>query len=115
MKHAKNFKKNKNEIGIIGAGTMGNGIAHVFSLFENNIILVDISSNILNNAISIINKNLKRQSSKGIISKKQISIALQNITVNTDMNSLKNCDFIIEAVKENFNGDSSPFCSSVKE
>ena len=73
---------------------MGNGIAHVFSLFENNIILVDISSNILNNAISIINKNLKRQFSKGIISKKQISIALKNITVNTDMNSLENCDFI---------------------
>jgi len=96
-------------IGVIGAGTMGNGIAHVFSLFENNIILVDISSNILNNAISIINKNLKRQSSKGIISKKQISIALQNITVNTDMNSLKNCDFIIEAVKENFNIKSEIF------
>ena len=96
-------------IGVIGAGTMGNGITHVFSLFENNIILVDISSNILNNAISIINKNLKRQSSKGIISKKQISIALQNITVNTDMNSLKNCDFIIEAVKENFNVKSEIF------
>ena len=96
-------------IGVIGAGTMGNGIAHVFSLFENNIILVDISSNILNNAISIINKNLKRQSSKGIISKEQISIALKNITVNTDMNSLKNCDFIIEAVKENFNIKSEIF------
>ena len=96
-------------IGVIGAGTMGNGIAHVFSLFENNIILVDISSNILNNAISIINKNLKRQSSKGIISKKQISTALKNITVNTDMNSLKNCDFIIEAVKENFNIKSEIF------
>ena len=96
-------------IGVIGAGTMGNGIAHVFSLFENNIILVDISSNILNNAISIINKNLKRQSSKGIISKKQISTALKNITVNTDMNSLKNCDFIIEVVKENFNIKSEIF------
>ena len=96
-------------IGIIGAGTMGNGIAHVFSLFKNNIILVDISSNILNNAISIINKNLKRQSSKGIISKKQISTALKNITVNTDMKSLKNCDLIIEAVKEDFNIKSEIF------
>ena len=96
-------------IGIIGAGTMGNGIAHVFSLFDNNIILVDISSDILDNAISIISKNLERQSSKGIINKEKISIALKNITVNTDMKSLKNCDLIIEAVKEDFNIKSEIF------
>jgi len=96
-------------IGVIGAGTMGNGIAHVFSLFENNIILVDISSNILDNAISIINKNLERQSSKGIITIDQVNIALKNITVNTDMKSLKNCDLIIEAVKEDFNIKSEIF------
>ena len=96
-------------IGIIGAGTMGNGIAHVFSLFDNNIILVDISSDILDNAISIISKNLERQSSKGIINKEQISIALKNITVNTDMKSLANCNLVIEAVKEDFNIKSEIF------
>jgi len=96
-------------IGVIGAGTMGSGIAHVFSLFENNIILVDISSDILDNAISIINKNLERQSSKGIITTDQVNIALKNITVNTDMKSLKNCDLIIEAVKEDFNIKSEIF------
>ena len=96
-------------IGIIGAGTMGNGIAHVFSLFDNNIILVDISSDILDNAISIISKNLERQSSKGIINKEKISIALKNITVNTDMKSLPNCNLVIEAVKENFNIKSEIF------
>ena len=96
-------------IGIIGAGTMGNGIAHVFSLFDNNIILVDISSDILDNAISIISKNLERQSSKGIINKEQISIALKNITVNTDMKSLTNCNLVIEAVKEDFNIKSEIF------
>ena len=96
-------------IGIIGAGTMGNGIAHVFSLFDNNIILVDISSDILDNAISIISKNLERQSSKGIINTEQISIALKNITVNTDMKSLANCNLVIEAVKEDFNIKSEIF------
>ena len=90
-------------IGIIGAGTMGNGIAHVFSLFDNNIILVDISSDILDNALSVISKNLERQSSKGIINTEKINIALKNITVNTDMKSLANCNLVIEAVKEDFN------------
>jgi len=97
------------KVGVIGAGTMGNGIAHVFSLFDNNIILVDISSDILDNAISIISKNLERQSSKGIINKEQISIALKNITVNTDMKSLANCNLVIEAVKEDFNIKSEIF------
>ena len=58
------------EIGIVGAGTMGNGIAHVFALSEisNKIFLIDLNMDALNNARKNIEKNLYRQCSKNIIS-----------------------------------------------
>ena len=60
------------KIGIIGAGTMGNGIAHVFSLHDNNVILVDISKSILENALLTIGSNLKRQFKSQAINKNQM-------------------------------------------
>ena len=54
-------------IGIIGSGTMGNGIAHVFSLYKNNVLLVDVSETILDNAMKTIENNMKRQCAKNII------------------------------------------------
>ena len=55
---------NKNKIGVIGAGTMGNGIAHVFSLYGYETILVDIDNNILQKALNNITTNMQRQIKK---------------------------------------------------
>ena len=90
------------KIGIIGAGTMGNGIAHVFSLHENEVILVDISENILNTAFSNIKKNMLRQCKKNVIDDKKMNSSLNKITLSTSFSTLNNCDLIIEAVREDF-------------
>ena len=97
------------KIGIIGAGTMGNGIAHVFSLHDNNVILVDISKSILENALLTIGSNLKRQFKSQAINKNQMKIALDYISISTKILDLRNCDIIIEAVKEDLNIKSELF------
>ena len=71
---------NIKKIGIIGAGTMGNGIAHVFSIYGYSVILVDINDKILESALATITNNMKRQVNKGIIDelklKESISIII---------------------------------------
>jgi len=89
-------------IGVVGSGTMGNGIAHVFSLSKFKITLIDIDDSILNQAIKTISKNMTRQVEKGLISNHDMNNALNNIFINTDINSLSDSDIIIEAVSENY-------------
>ena len=91
---------NKNEIGIIGAGTMGNGIAHVFSLYGYETILVDINKNFLEKALNNIKSNMQRQIKKNIIDESEMSIAISKIKTSMDINNLKNCFIVIEAIKE---------------
>ena len=54
------------KIGVLGAGTMGNGIAHVFSLYNHNVILVDVEKEILEDALGTIKNNLDRQLKKNV-------------------------------------------------
>ena len=89
-------------IGVVGSGTMGNGIAHVFSLYGHNVILVDINNEILNIALETISKNLKRQFSKGHITESEAASAIDNIEISTELEKMHNCDLIIEAVKEDY-------------
>jgi len=89
-------------IGVIGAGTMGNGIAHVFSLYQNKVFLVDLSLELLNSSYSIIKANMLRQCKKNIINNKKMNESLENIHLSTKLKDLNNCDLIIEAVKEDF-------------
>jgi len=89
-------------IGIIGSGTMGNGIAHVFSLYNHKVILVDINKTILNNAYEIILKNLNRQYKKNHITESDMKSAISNIQLSSDLEDLSDCDLIIEAVKEDY-------------
>ena len=69
----------KNKIGIIGAGTMGNGIAHVFALFDFKVILVDINESVLEIAKTTIINNMNRQLKKGVIDSNQFQNSINNI------------------------------------
>ena len=77
---------NHNEISVIGAGTMGNGIAHVFALYGHEVNLIDLNKNILDNALKTIEKNLSRQLKKETITESQLKKALKNIKADMKMN-----------------------------
>jgi len=88
------------KIGVLGAGTMGNGIAHVFSLYNHNVILVDISKEILEDSLCTIKNNLDRQLKKNIISQETLNKSINNITLSMDIKLFEPCQLIIEAIKE---------------
>ena len=89
-------------ITIIGAGTMGNGIAHAFAQSGYLVNLVDISTDALDRSIDTITKNLDRMVSKEKISEEDKNSTLLNITTNTDLTSaVKGSDLVIEAATEN--------------
>ena len=89
-------------VSVIGAGTMGNGIAHLFAQGGFQVNLVDVSTVQLEKAIATINKNLDRQVNKGTITEDQKSNALGNISTFTEMaEGVKNAHLIIEAATEN--------------
>jgi len=87
---------------VIGAGTMGNGIAHVFAQYGFSVSLVDVSQDQLNNAIAMISRNLDRQVSKGVINSETKETTLNNISTNTSMAAAaRNADLVVEAASEN--------------
>ena len=91
-------------IAVIGAGTMGNGIAHVFAQNNFSVNLIDVSSIQLGKAIVTIKKNLGRQVEKGIISEKIKDKAISHITTFTSIkDGVQDCDLVIEAATENEN------------
>lgn len=89
-------------VGVIGAGTMGNGIAHVFAKGGYNVALVDIEQRFLDRGLQTIGKNLEREASKAKITEEQRAQALARISATTDRAKLAGCDFIIEAASERF-------------
>jgi 3-hydroxybutyryl-CoA dehydrogenase len=89
-------------IAVIGAGTMGNGIAHVFAQFGHTVTLIDVSQDALDKAKTTITKNLDRQVSKGTLSEEEKLITLSNITTDTSIeNGVKNVQLVVEAATEN--------------
>lgn len=89
-------------ISVIGSGTMGNGIAHVFSLNGFNVSLIDIAEAPLAKAIALIEKNLARQVEKGSITESDKQKALTNISTFTDMKAgVEKADLVVEAATEN--------------
>jgi 3-hydroxybutyryl-CoA dehydrogenase len=91
-----------NNISVIGAGTMGNGIAHVFAQAGFTVSLIDVSQDQLNKAITTITKNLERQISKGTITPEVKEKTLKNISLHSSLASaIKNADLVVEAATEN--------------
>jgi 3-hydroxybutyryl-CoA dehydrogenase len=89
-------------VSVIGAGTMGNGIAHVFAQSGFTVTLIDVNAAQLQKAIASIGKNLDRQITKGIITEALKTTALNNITTATDIAAgVKNAQLIVEAATEN--------------
>jgi len=89
-------------VGVIGAGTMGNGIAHVFAKSGYSVTLVDIEQRFLDRGMQTISKNLEREVSKSKITAEQRDQAVARIKPSTDRKLLAGCDFVIEAASERF-------------
>ncbi|MBA4240535.1 MAG: 3-hydroxybutyryl-CoA dehydrogenase [Sphingobacteriaceae bacterium] len=91
-------------ITVIGSGTMGNGIAHVFAQFGYSVNLVDISEPALQKALATIAKNIDRQVTKGTVTEADKTATLANIKTFTKLEEgAKNADLVVEAASENVN------------
>ncbi|WP_050525639.1 3-hydroxybutyryl-CoA dehydrogenase [Pseudorhodobacter aquimaris] len=87
-------------VGIVGAGQMGNGIAHVFALAGYDVTLTDISRESLDKAVTLIDRNLERQVSRGKTSAEDKAAAMARIKTTMDLTEIGPSDLIIEAATE---------------
>ncbi len=90
------------KVAVIGAGTMGNGIAHVLAVSKFSVILIDVRRDAVERGMGYIRHNMDRQVSKGILSEDQKSEALSRISQSTSLEGgVRDADFVIEAATEN--------------
>ena len=87
-------------VGIVGAGQMGNGIAHVFALAGYDVLMTDVSADALDKAVGLIGRNLERQVSRGKISAEQRDAALGRIRTTRSLAEIGQTDLVIEAATE---------------
>ncbi len=87
-------------VAVLGAGTMGNGIAHVFARAGFNVLLRDVETKFLDRAMGVIDKNLDREVKKGKLAESEKPAVLGRIKPVTDLNALSHADFAVEAVPE---------------
>ena len=87
-------------VGVVGAGQMGNGIAHVFALAGYDVILTDVNEAALTNAIATIDRNIERQVSRGKVSAEDKAAAMARITTTLTLADVGKTDLIIEAATE---------------
>ncbi len=87
-------------IGVIGAGTMGNGIAHVFAQHGDAVTLVDIKQELLDRALATIKNNLERQVKKGSLTATEAAAAIARIKPALTLQNLSDCALIVEAATE---------------
>jgi 3-hydroxybutyryl-CoA dehydrogenase len=90
------------QVGVVGSGTMGNGIAHVFARSGYGVLLCDVEQRFLDRGLDTIAKNLARETSKGRITPEQEKNALERIRTTLDRAQLASCDFVVEAATEKF-------------
>jgi 3-hydroxybutyryl-CoA dehydrogenase len=89
-------------VGVIGAGTMGNGIAHVFAKNGYQVVLCEIERRFLDRGMDTIRKNLEREVAKNKLTAEQSQQALARIEGVLDRKELRKCDFVVEAATEKF-------------
>ena len=89
------------KIGIIGAGQMGGGIAHVCALAGHDVYLMDINEDSLTGALAVINKNMTRAVSKDKLAQVDMEAGLALISTGSSYDDFKDCDLVIEAATEN--------------
>jgi len=89
-------------VGVVGAGTMGNGIAHVFAKSGYNVVLVETQQAALDRGVQAIGKNLERELVKNKITAQERESALKRIEPVLDRKALAKCDFVVEAAFERF-------------
>src|SRR5882724_4346703 len=87
-------------VGVIGAGTMGNGIAHVFASHGFQVVLCDVEQRFLDRGLDTIRKNLDREVTKNKITADQKTDSLKRIETALDRAQLASCDFVVEAATE---------------
>jgi len=88
---------------VIGAGTMGNGIAHTFAMHGAQVVLIDVSQNALDKALATISKNLDRMLAKGSITENEKSATLANISTHTTIDErIADAFLVVEAASEQF-------------
>jgi len=88
------------KVAVIGAGTMGNGIAHVFAQHEWDVLLVDVAAPVLEKALATIRGNFERQVKKGAVSAEQRDAALGRIRTTADLGAVADRELIVEAASE---------------
>jgi 3-hydroxybutyryl-CoA dehydrogenase len=93
---------NIQRVGVVGAGTMGNGIAHVFARGGYTVVLCDVEQRFLDRGLETIGKNLDREVAKNKISAEDKAAALKRIEPVVDRAKLSDCDFVVEAATEKF-------------
>jgi 3-hydroxybutyryl-CoA dehydrogenase len=89
-------------VGVVGAGTMGNGIAHVFARSGYDVVLCDVEQQFLERALSTVDKNLSREVAKSKITPEDKAATLRRIHPVTERGKVADCDFVIEAATEKF-------------
>ena len=96
-------------VGVVGAGTMGNGIAHVFARSGIRVVLCEVEQRFLDRGLETIRKNLGREAEKGKISLDHVDDALRRIEGTLDRKALAEADFVVEAATERFEIKSAIF------
>jgi 3-hydroxybutyryl-CoA dehydrogenase len=89
-------------VGVVGAGAMGSGIAHVFARAGFKVLLCDVEQRFLDRALTQIRTNLRRESANGKLPETEIQPVLERITAGVDRDALSAADFVVEAASERF-------------
>jgi 3-hydroxybutyryl-CoA dehydrogenase len=98
-----------NKVGVVGAGTMGNGIAQVFAASGFQVKMRDVGQAPLDRAMATIQKSLGKLVEKGKLSAEDSEAAVRRITTTTELSDLGDCDLVVEAIFENFEAKAAAF------